>query len=175
MTRISRWQTLSANLKWCNFSLYYDALLKVMKRTGTKPTDPYDWETPEDVKKVVRKTKKWIFHREKINKYWLLQLARNSKPAAWEEASEFFNSDPMKINEAPTRKTADRNQTKLIASNKDKENLVSFLVLKTNIFIFWPLNSKTKIPILFDFLNLKAHFCLHSIEFETDLFAFADF
>ncbi|PAV88014.1 hypothetical protein WR25_20271 [Diploscapter pachys] len=85
-----------------SFSLYYGALLKVMKRTGTKPTDPYDWETPEDVKKV---------------------LAKNSKPAAWEEANEFFNSDPVKINEAPTRKTADKNQSKLIASNKDKKHL----------------------------------------------------
>ncbi|PAV64045.1 hypothetical protein WR25_04949 [Diploscapter pachys] len=96
------------HLRECNvytrpdYSLYYGALLKVMKRTGTKPTDPYDWETPEDVKKV---------------------LAKNSKSAAWEEASEFFNSDPVKINEAPTRKTADKNQTKLVASNKDKENL----------------------------------------------------
>lgn len=33
--------------------MFYDGLVALMKRLGTKPSDPYDWETKEQVERVV--------------------------------------------------------------------------------------------------------------------------
>ncbi|KAK6733952.1 hypothetical protein RB195_017615 [Necator americanus] len=62
-----------------NYSMFYDALVALMKRLGTKPSDPYDWETQEQVDKVVK----------------------NTKPAPWENADQFFKSDPINIHAPP--------------------------------------------------------------------------
>ncbi|KHJ99162.1 hypothetical protein OESDEN_00848 [Oesophagostomum dentatum] len=60
--------------------MFYDGLVALMKRLGTKPSDPYDWETKDQVEKV---------------------LKHNSKRAAWEDADEFFKSDPTNIHAPP--------------------------------------------------------------------------
>ncbi|KJH50198.1 kinase domain protein [Dictyocaulus viviparus] len=65
-----------------NYSMFYDGLVALMKRLGTKPSDPYDWETKEQVELVASDLK-------------------NTKPAAWEDAEQFFKSDPININAPP--------------------------------------------------------------------------
>ncbi|KAK5968363.1 Asator [Trichostrongylus colubriformis] len=62
-----------------NYSMFYDGLVALMKRLGTKPSDPYDWETKEQVANVMKYT----------------------KPAAWEDAAQFFKSDPINIHAPP--------------------------------------------------------------------------
>ncbi|VDP07951.1 unnamed protein product [Heligmosomoides polygyrus] len=62
-----------------NYSMFYDGLLALIKRIGTKPSDPYDWETREQVERVLK----------------------NTKPAAWEDAADFFKSDPINIHAPP--------------------------------------------------------------------------
>ncbi|WKX87931.1 hypothetical protein Q1695_007942 [Nippostrongylus brasiliensis] len=66
-----------------NYSMFYEGLVAVMKRVGAKATDPYDWEKPETVKKIQKHLK---------------------GPYAWENAADFFKSDPIKVNSAPPRK-----------------------------------------------------------------------
>ncbi|VDO42049.1 unnamed protein product [Haemonchus placei] len=61
------------------FSMFYNGLVALMKRLGTKPSDPYDWETKEQVAKILKHT----------------------KPAAWEDAAQFFKSDPINIHSPP--------------------------------------------------------------------------
>ncbi|RCN29659.1 hypothetical protein ANCCAN_24579 [Ancylostoma caninum] len=60
-------------------NMFYDGLVALMKRLGTKPSDPYDWETKEQVEKVLK----------------------FAKPAAWEDAAQFFQSDPINIHAPP--------------------------------------------------------------------------
>ncbi|KAK6733947.1 hypothetical protein RB195_017612 [Necator americanus] len=62
-----------------NYSMFYEALVALMNRLGTKPLDPYDWETQEQVDR----------------------LLKNTKPAAWENAAQFFKSDPINIHAPP--------------------------------------------------------------------------
>ncbi|EYB89715.1 hypothetical protein Y032_0228g2859 [Ancylostoma ceylanicum] len=59
--------------------MFYDGLVALMKRLGTKPSDPYDWETKEQAERVVKSV----------------------KPAAWEDAAQFFKSDPINIHAPP--------------------------------------------------------------------------
>ncbi|VDM76612.1 unnamed protein product [Strongylus vulgaris] len=65
-----------------DYSMFYDGLVALMKRLGTKPSDPYDWETKEQVEKV---------------------LKYSTKPAAWEDAAQFFKSDPVNIHAPPLK------------------------------------------------------------------------
>ncbi|VDM56847.1 unnamed protein product [Angiostrongylus costaricensis] len=60
-------------------NMFYDGLVALMKRLGTKPSDPYDWETKEQVEIVLK----------------------NTKPAPWENAEQFFKSDPVNIHAPP--------------------------------------------------------------------------
>ncbi|XGW12595.1 hypothetical protein V3C99_013345 [Haemonchus contortus] len=62
-----------------DYSMFYNGLVALMKRLGTKPSDPYDWETKEQVAKILKHT----------------------KPAAWEDAAQFFKSDPINIHSPP--------------------------------------------------------------------------
>ncbi|KAE9416432.1 hypothetical protein Angca_009132, partial [Angiostrongylus cantonensis] len=59
-----------------NYSMFYNGLVAVMKRVGAKASDPYDWERPDAVNYIVN-------------------------PYAWENAAEFFQSDPIKVNSPP--------------------------------------------------------------------------
>uniref|UniRef100_A0A1I7Y7H9 non-specific serine/threonine protein kinase n=1 Tax=Steinernema glaseri TaxID=37863 RepID=A0A1I7Y7H9_9BILA len=63
-----------------DYSMIYNALLALMKKHSIKYTDPYDWET---------------------NTSCAALLSKQSKTPAYENATEFFASDPIKINEAP--------------------------------------------------------------------------
>ncbi|CAJ0606933.1 unnamed protein product [Cylicocyclus nassatus] len=63
-----------------NYSMFYDGLVALMKRLGTKPSDPYDWETTEQVQAVLKHSK---------------------KKDAWEDAAQFFKSDPINIHAPP--------------------------------------------------------------------------
>ncbi|VDM67368.1 unnamed protein product [Strongylus vulgaris] len=48
------WQTLRDKQKIDYASrMFYNGLVAVMKRVGAKASDPYDWETPESVRKIV--------------------------------------------------------------------------------------------------------------------------
>ncbi|KAJ1356184.1 hypothetical protein KIN20_013850 [Parelaphostrongylus tenuis] len=64
-----------------NYSMFYDGLVAVMKRVGAKASDPYDWEVPEGVKYIEEQRKKGSYE--------------------WENAAEFFKSDPIKVNSPP--------------------------------------------------------------------------
>ncbi|CAJ0595920.1 unnamed protein product [Cylicocyclus nassatus] len=74
-----------------DYSMFYEGLVAVMKRVGAKASDPYDWETPESVRRIEKHLK---------------------KPYAWENAAEFFKSDPIKVNCAPPPKPSRRRITK---------------------------------------------------------------
>lgn len=72
-----------------DYTMFYEGLVAVMKRVGAKPSDPYDWEKPETVKNIQKRLK---------------------APYAWENASEFFKSDPIKVNSAPPHKSKKKRQ-----------------------------------------------------------------
>ncbi|KAK6042384.1 hypothetical protein COOONC_20111 [Cooperia oncophora] len=73
-----------------DYSMFYNGLVAVMKRVGAKASDPYDWERPEYVKNIQKRLK---------------------GPYAWENAAEFFKSDPIKVNSAPPPKKKKRKET----------------------------------------------------------------
>ena len=63
-----------------DYSMIYNCFLKLMSKHKVKYSDKYDWETDEQCAKL-RKL--------------------NSKPVPYENAKEFFESDPVAVNEAP--------------------------------------------------------------------------
>uniref|UniRef100_A0A7I4XV13 non-specific serine/threonine protein kinase n=1 Tax=Haemonchus contortus TaxID=6289 RepID=A0A7I4XV13_HAECO len=78
-----------------DYSMFYNGLVAVMKRVGAKPSDPYDWEKPETVRNIQKRLK---------------------GPYAWENAADFFKSDPVKVNSAPPAKKKKRKETMKIFS-----------------------------------------------------------
>ncbi|VDM78570.1 unnamed protein product [Strongylus vulgaris] len=84
-----------------DYSMFYDGLVALMKRLGTKPSDPYDWETKE-------------------------QLKYSTKPAAWEDAAQFFKSDPVNIHAPPLKVS---NQS--VSGSADRHPELNALVRET--------------------------------------------
>jgi serine/threonine protein kinase len=82
-----------------DYSMIYNCLLKLMAKHKVKYSDKFDWETDEQ----------------------LAQLRKlYSKPAAYENATEFFASDPIAINDPPPPGQS----TKSAATMDDLDNML---------------------------------------------------
>lgn len=79
-----------------DYLMYYNCFLKLMKNHKVKTTDKYDWETDEQS-----------------------NIRRSVKSAVWENAQEFFASDPLGINDAPLPGNSTKSNTV-----EDMENLL---------------------------------------------------
>ena len=82
-----------------DYLLIYNCFLKLIAKYKIKYMDKYDWETEEQV-----------LQHQKLH----------SKPAPYENAKEFFSSDPVGINEAPPPGQS----TKSTPSTDDIENML---------------------------------------------------
>jgi serine/threonine protein kinase len=82
-----------------DYGTYYDAMVRVMQRLEVKFDDPYDWETPEKTKDLLSKQEKLPHEDEFI-------------------ATDFFSSDPVRINGPPL---TPKIKPKVPAKDKEKE------------------------------------------------------
>uniref|UniRef100_A0AC35FRD5 Protein kinase domain-containing protein n=1 Tax=Panagrolaimus sp. PS1159 TaxID=55785 RepID=A0AC35FRD5_9BILA len=80
-----------------DYLLIYNCFLKLLEKYKVKYSDKYDWETDEQFSKL-----------------------RHSKPAAYEDATDFFKSDPVAINEPPLPGQS----TKSTATMDDIDNML---------------------------------------------------
>uniref|UniRef100_A0AC34GGV1 Uncharacterized protein n=1 Tax=Panagrolaimus sp. ES5 TaxID=591445 RepID=A0AC34GGV1_9BILA len=82
-----------------DYLLIYNCFLKLLAKHKIKYSEKYDWETDEQLAKLRQ---------------------QYSKPAAYEDATEFFKSDPVGINEPPLPGQS----TKSTATMDDIDNML---------------------------------------------------
>ncbi|KAH7720880.1 CK1/TTBKL protein kinase [Aphelenchoides avenae] len=79
-----------------DYAMIHSCFLRLIARLGVSPTDAYDWERPDQAA--------------------AMDKARG-RPAEWENAVDFFRSDPLKINGPPAQKHSSRHEMHQPKSN----------------------------------------------------------
>ncbi|KAL6733077.1 hypothetical protein Aduo_003762 [Ancylostoma duodenale] len=97
-----------------DYSMFYEGLLAVMRRVGAKASDPYDWEDPDIVRNIQKHLK---------------------GPYAWENAADFFKSDPVKVNCAPPPKPSRKRkyESKVVIEQSGRRDLSDHTTASTDI------------------------------------------